>query len=115
MRTLKVVYHYEDGSWWAEADEVPDFVAGAATFEETRTLTHEGLEFDLDEQVDLDERFDAAAFAARRSANTITSRALGVVLCSRSSASTTGSPVETRPAAPALPVSGRASMASSAA
>lgn len=65
MKTVTVVYHLEDGSWWAEADEVPGFVAGADTFEETRDRVHEGLEFDL-EPVEVDERFDEEATVARR-------------------------------------------------
>jgi len=66
MRTVTVVYHLEDGSWWAEADDVPGFVAGADTFDETRARVHEGLEFDLGEPVEVDERFDDEATVARR-------------------------------------------------
>ncbi len=66
MRTVTVVYHFEDGSWWAESDEVPGFVAGADTFEEARARVREGLEFDLGEPVGVDERFDDEAAVARR-------------------------------------------------
>jgi len=66
MRTVAVVYHLEDGCWWAESDDVPGFVAGADTFDETRARVHEGLEFELGEPVEVDGRFDDAAMGARR-------------------------------------------------
>lgn len=110
MRSLTVVYHYEDGSWWAETDEVPGFVAGAATFEETRTLTHEGLEFEADDTVELDERFDAAALAARQAALTITSP-IGIISTTRSRG---GFPLVPRAAAtPSRPAVRQGAMASS--
>lgn len=65
METVTVVYHYEDGTWWAEAPAVPGFVAGAPTFDEMRALTHDGVAFALEEEVSLDERFDWPALAAR--------------------------------------------------
>lgn len=66
MSTVTVIYHFEDDSWWAESPTVPEFVGGATTFDEVRTLTREGLAFTLDRDVELDERFDEQAMAARR-------------------------------------------------
>jgi len=60
MRRVTVIYHYEDGNWWAESPD-PDlatFVAGGRTLEETRSLAHEGAEFQLEEQVSLNELFE---------------------------------------------------------
>jgi predicted RNase H-like HicB family nuclease len=110
MRTLTVVFHYEDGSWWAETDEVPGFVAGASTFQEARTLAREGLEFEFDDEVELDERFDAAA-RARRATTTIRGRGVDVV----SSRSRGGASIAVRPPAPSRAAAGRGSMAGSAA
>lgn len=50
---IAVVFHYEDGKWWAEAPEVPDYVAWADTFDELRALVKEGLEFHLERRVDI--------------------------------------------------------------
>jgi predicted RNase H-like HicB family nuclease len=66
METVTVIYHYEDGTWWAEAPAVPGFASGAPTFDEMRVLTHEGVAFALEKEVSLDERFDGPALAARR-------------------------------------------------
>ncbi len=64
MATVTVVYHFEDGLWWAESPEVPEFSGGGDTFAEARTMAREGLAFALGHDVDLDERFDEAARAA---------------------------------------------------
>lgn len=55
MSTAKVsvVFHHEDGRWWAEAPDVPDYVAGADTLDELRALVKEGLEFRLERPVDV--------------------------------------------------------------
>jgi len=78
MRAVAVVYHLEDGYWWAEADDAAGFVAGADTFDETRARVREGLEFELGEPIEVDERFDDAAMGARR--QTTFTHDLGVVV-----------------------------------
>lgn len=61
MRLINVDYHHEDGSWWAESDDVPGFTAAAATFAKLRELTAEGIKFYLgDEDFALDEHLDGA-------------------------------------------------------
>lgn len=50
MRRVQVTLHLEDGRWWAEAGEVPQFTAVADSLDELRGLTHEGLAFFLDEE-----------------------------------------------------------------
>ncbi len=52
-RTVSVHYHHEDGRWWAESADVPEFVAGALTLGETRQLVREGLALTLGEPVRL--------------------------------------------------------------
>jgi hypothetical protein len=41
--TARVIYHYEDGSWWAESPEVPGWSATGATFAEVRGLAADGI------------------------------------------------------------------------
>lgn len=48
MITADVIYHYEDGTWWAESPEVPRWSVAAETFEETKTLAEEGIPFATD-------------------------------------------------------------------
>ncbi|MGH3548405.1 MAG: type II toxin-antitoxin system HicB family antitoxin [Pseudonocardiaceae bacterium] len=50
---IAVVFHYDNGSWWAEAPDVPDYVAWADTFDELRLLVQEGLEFRLERRVNI--------------------------------------------------------------
>jgi predicted RNase H-like HicB family nuclease len=50
---VSVVFRHEDGKWWAEAPDVPDYVAGADTIGELRALVKEGLEFRLERRVDI--------------------------------------------------------------
>ena len=47
MQTIRVIHHCEDGVWWAESPEVPNWTAGGDTFEESRQLTEEGIRFAL--------------------------------------------------------------------
>lgn len=60
MRSVTVVYHCEDGNWWADSPEpgLETFVAGGRGLEETRELAAEGLEFHLGEQTALTEVFE---------------------------------------------------------
>lgn len=60
MRTVTVVYHCEDGNWWADSPTpgLETFVAGGESITETRRLAEEGLEFYLGEEVRLDELFE---------------------------------------------------------
>jgi predicted RNase H-like HicB family nuclease len=62
MRQVTIVYHYEDGNWWADSPD-PDlttFIAGGRSLEETRRLAHEGAEFHLNEDVTVIELFEPA-------------------------------------------------------
>lgn len=38
-------WHYEDGTWWAESPEYPEWVGGADSLDEARLLAHGGLYF----------------------------------------------------------------------
>jgi len=63
VRKVNVVYHCEDGNWWADSpdDGLETFVAGGRSFEETRRLAWEGLEFHLEEEVSLIEVLEDGA------------------------------------------------------
>jgi len=53
MFRLKVVYHNEAASWWANSPDVPGFHVGGETLSQTRDLVREGLPFFLEvDQVD---------------------------------------------------------------
>jgi hypothetical protein len=60
MRSVTVVYHCEDGTFWADSPDrgLATFVAGGRSFEETRRLAADGLRFHLGEQVCLTEIFE---------------------------------------------------------
>jgi predicted RNase H-like HicB family nuclease len=64
MRTVVVVYHHEEGQWWAESPEpgLEGFVVGGPTLDEARHRAQDGLEFYLDEgRIRIDERFDSSS------------------------------------------------------
>lgn len=48
MRQITVTYHHEGASWWAESDDLPGFSAASHDLESLRSLTYEGVEFELD-------------------------------------------------------------------
>ena len=65
MKAVRVIYHYEDGSWWAESPDVERWTAGGASYDEVRKLAEDGVRFALDrEDVEVEhylpERFAAA-------------------------------------------------------
>jgi predicted RNase H-like HicB family nuclease len=56
---VRVVYHFEDGSWWADSEDAPGYYAGAEGLEELRKLVQEGLEFHFEDSVNVsDEAFE---------------------------------------------------------
>lgn len=48
LTMVRVTYHHERDSWWAESPDVPGYTAVAATLEELRAAVREGLPFHLD-------------------------------------------------------------------
>jgi predicted RNase H-like HicB family nuclease len=59
MTTVTVVHHYVDGSWWAEAEGHPGYLAVASTLDELRELVEEGLPCFLEvDSVEIDARYD---------------------------------------------------------
>lgn len=50
MASATVVYHQEpEGTWWAEADQVPGFTAFGETLAEVRELARTGVPFYADD------------------------------------------------------------------
>jgi predicted RNase H-like HicB family nuclease len=47
MDTIRVIYHHENGSWWAESPDVVGWSAAADTYGETRQLAEDGVRFAL--------------------------------------------------------------------
>jgi len=47
METVRVIYHHEDGSWWAESPDVERWYAAGDTYAEVAKLAEEGIPFAL--------------------------------------------------------------------
>jgi len=45
MRQIAVTYHQEQGSWWAESDDLDGYTAAANSFSDLRQLVIEGVDF----------------------------------------------------------------------
>ena len=59
MISVEVIYHHEDGTWWADSATVPGFVAAGATLHEVRALVKDGIPFYLEvgsDEIDLYEQ-----------------------------------------------------------
>jgi predicted RNase H-like HicB family nuclease len=48
MDRIRVIHHYEDGRWWAESPDVPEWFAAAETYAEAHQLAQEGIPFALE-------------------------------------------------------------------
>lgn len=48
MEPIRVDYHYEEGSWWAESPDIKGWLAVADTYEELVELVEEGIPFALE-------------------------------------------------------------------
>jgi len=59
MTEFTVLYHHEDGLWWAETPQLEEFVAGANTLPELQVRVCEGLAFFTEDAVELVELFKA--------------------------------------------------------
>ena len=56
MKLIRVIYHLEEGSWWADSPDVKGWLAAADTHEEIVKLAEEGIPFalELDHEVELE-------------------------------------------------------------
>lgn len=97
---VSVVFHHEDGKWWAEAPDVPDYVAGANTLDELRILVKEGLEFHLGRPVEI---VETTTFDFK-----VTNRADAIHLSTSPSSRPVHFAVDLTPAAPIVDLGSRA-------
>ncbi|MBX6391227.1 MAG: DUF1902 domain-containing protein [Frankia sp.] len=57
MDEIAVVYHEEDGLWWAESGDVPGWAAGGDSLTQVRERVRDGLRFFLGrDDIAIDER-----------------------------------------------------------
>jgi predicted RNase H-like HicB family nuclease len=54
MDSVRVIYHHEDGTWWAESPDVEGWSAAGDTYAEVRALAVEGIPFALDRDAELE-------------------------------------------------------------
>jgi predicted RNase H-like HicB family nuclease len=47
METLRIIYHHEGGSWWAESPDLDPWYAAGDTYAEVVKLAEEGIPFAL--------------------------------------------------------------------
>lgn len=48
METVRVIYHHEEGSWWAESPDVERWYAAGDSYAEVAKLAEEGIPFALE-------------------------------------------------------------------
>jgi len=61
MKPVRVIYHCEDGGWWAKSPDVKGWTAIADTYEEIAQLVKEGIPFALEREVELEHILPAGA------------------------------------------------------
>lgn len=54
MKLIRVIYHLEEGSWWAESPDLKGWLAAADTYEEIVELVEEGVPFALECEAELE-------------------------------------------------------------
>lgn len=48
MATVRVIHHLEDGVWWAESPDIPQWTGGGDSYDESHRLAEEGVRFALE-------------------------------------------------------------------
>jgi predicted RNase H-like HicB family nuclease len=54
MKTVRVIYHHEADSWWAESPDVEGWSAAGDTYAEVVKLAEEGIPFALGDPAELE-------------------------------------------------------------
>lgn len=54
MDVIRVIYHHEDGGWWAESPDVERWYAAGDTYAEVVALAQEGIPFALGHDAELE-------------------------------------------------------------
>lgn len=52
IRIVKMRYHHEGSTWWAESPDLAGFTAAGDSFEEVRRAAHEGVGFYFEEELE---------------------------------------------------------------
>lgn len=47
MDRIRVIHHNQDGRWWAESPDAPEWFAAAEGYKEAHRLAEEGVRFAL--------------------------------------------------------------------
>ena len=50
MDPIRIIHHHEQGRWWSESPDLPEWFAAADTYAEAHRLAEEGVRFTLDRQ-----------------------------------------------------------------
>jgi predicted RNase H-like HicB family nuclease len=64
METVRVIYHHEGGSWWAESPDVERWYAAGDSYAEVVKLAEEGVRFALGHEVALEHYVPAGEHVA---------------------------------------------------
>ncbi|MDX6622396.1 MAG: hypothetical protein QOE75_328 [Solirubrobacterales bacterium] len=67
MEALRVIYHHEDGAWWAESPDVERWYAAGESYPEVRRLAVEGIPLALGREVESSTSFPLASAWLRSS------------------------------------------------
>lgn len=51
METVRIIYHREGGSWWAESPDIDRWYAAGDTYAEVVKLAEEGIPYALEREV----------------------------------------------------------------
>lgn len=64
MDTVRIIYHHEEGSWWAESPDVEGWSAAGDGYAEVRELSEEGIPFALGYSPELEHYVPASGHLA---------------------------------------------------
>jgi predicted RNase H-like HicB family nuclease len=54
MDPIRVIYHHEEGTWWAESPDIKGWLAAADTYPEIVKLVEEGVPFALEREAEIE-------------------------------------------------------------
>lgn len=54
MEPVRVIYHCEEGGWWARSPDVKGWTAIAETYEEIVELVKDGIPFALEREAEIE-------------------------------------------------------------
>jgi predicted RNase H-like HicB family nuclease len=54
METIRIIYHQDEGGWWAESPDLERWSAAGETYTEVVKLAEEGVVFVLGREVEIE-------------------------------------------------------------